>query len=756
MNQQPAPMDLLLAFAQVFNLVETPMVIIDRDIIKQANNAFAALVGMHQRLTEVPGMSLKRLLGFNAWEHLERGLAATLTGQSLSMGLPRDRGPALQCRIQPFSYTGDVRHLVIFTTTPAPEGGDRFEREQLYQTLAESARDMVFVIDREDTVRYVNSYGAAAMGLLPRDMIGRPRSLFFPERPGGTQRQSLNRVMVSGEALAMEGESAMDSRTSALSTWLVPLKDDNGQVYAVMGVSRDISARKEMEQALKRSERDYRSLVETSPDAIVKLDRGCHRMMQNNRLATMLGYDDSARDIPIDFKDILVSEDLPRFLWDFAQTLRHGHEHARPYQLLRRDGRKLSCEAGMSPILDSAGQPEAVLVVIRDITERLAMQKELDTMRNLESLGQLAGGIAHDFNNILTALWGNISLARMLAHDPEKVKDRLHEAEQALLRAKALTGQLLTFAKGGAPVKKAASIRELVAQTLAFALRGSKVDGSVLLSDDLWPAEIDEGQIHQVLHNVVLNAAQAMPGGGTVKVRGCNVPSGLAAGLPLGDGPYVCISVEDAGLGIDADVLPRIFEPYFTTKQDGTGLGLATSYSIIQRHGGLIQADSQPGEGTTVRIYLPAAPDAQPGAAPPEQDIVPGHGRILLMDDETDIREVAGQLLRKMGYQVETAADGRDALERFQRALLSPAPFDAVILDQTIPGGLGGEQTMAAMRELDPEVKGVVASGYATAAVMADFARYGFRASLAKPYRAEELSHVLARVLIRDEGDCGE
>ena len=372
-------------------------------------------------------------------------------------------------------------------------------------------------------------------------------------------------------------------------------------------------------------------------------------------------------------------------------------------------------------------------------------------IQKLESIGVLAGGIAHDFNNVLTAILGNISLARMHAEAErasDKITKRLADAERISMQAKDLTQQLLTFARGGAPIKKASSIAELLSDSAAFASRGSNVRCEFSIPGNLWAVEIDEGQMNQVISNIIINATQATPDGGVIKLHAENLTVESGDVLPLEEGKYVRVSVEDQGVGIPEEHLQKIFDPYFTTKQKGSGLGLATSYSIIRQHDGHITAESQVGVGTIFHIYLPAFPGEKLIKEGVEEEPIAGVGRILVMDDEKHIRDLAAEILSSIGYEVTTTIDGAEAIELCIEAVESGNPFDVVIMDLTIPGGMGGKQTVRKLMEIDPEVKAIVSSGYSNDPVMADFREYGFKGVIAKPYEIRELSQVIHKAMV--------
>ncbi len=402
------------------------------------------------------------------------------------------------------------------------------------------------------------------------------------------------------------------------------------------------------------------------------------------------------------------------------------------------------------PVLDSSGKVSHLIYTALDITAKKKMEEDLLKVQKLESVGLLAGGIAHDFNNILTVIMGNVSLTKFYCSNDEKVCQLLTEIETASAQARNLTQQLLTFAKGGGLRTKTASIKELVHETVGFTLRGSNVKSDLQFPEDLWPAEIDEGQIGQVFNNLIINAKQAMSEGGILSIRAENYSVDETGELPIKPGNYLKITVSDTGVGIPTESLSKVFDPYFTTKQTGSGLGLATTYSIISKHGGYISVDSQPGLGTQFYIYLPASPEKLlPSEDKGNQQKPPiqGKGYVLVMDDETLVRRVVTEMLNSLGYEVAAASDGAKAVDMYKQAYESGQPFDVVIMDLTVPGGMGGKEAMALLKELDPEVKGIVSSGYSTDAVMSNHNKYGFAGVVAKPYLLAELDEAVKQVM---------
>jgi signal transduction histidine kinase/ActR/RegA family two-component response regulator len=413
--------------------------------------------------------------------------------------------------------------------------------------------------------------------------------------------------------------------------------------------------------------------------------------------------------------------------------------------LITKDGRKIPVETN-AHLFNFNGKP-AVLSILRDITDRKRMEEEILKTRKIESLGTLAGGIAHDFNNILTAILGNISLAKMFINPEDKPFKRLSEAERASLRAKDLTRQLLTFTKGGEPVKKTASISELLKESAGFALRGSNCRCEFFIPDNLFPVEMDKGQISQVVNNLVINAKEAMQEGGTIEVLAQNIEEEAKQAVPIPEGKYVKVSIKDYGIGIHEEHISKIFDPYFTTKEKGSGLGLATSYSIIRKHGGHITVESKIGVGTTFTFYLPASRKGVTTKEAIKEAPILGKGMVLVMDDEEMIRDLSVSMLTKLGYEVEVVKDGVEAVESYRKAKESGHPFDVVIMDLTIPGSMGGKEAIKKLLEADSNIKAIVSSGYSNDPIMADYRGYGFSGVIAKPYRIEEISDILNKVM---------
>jgi PAS domain S-box-containing protein len=415
--------------------------------------------------------------------------------------------------------------------------------------------------------------------------------------------------------------------------------------------------------------------------------------------------------------------------------------------LFDRQGSPMLVEGRCAPIHNMHSQAMGAVLVLRDVTERARLEGEILRASKLESVGILAGGIAHDFNNLLTVVMGNITLATLDSQAMASAGRWLQDAERGVLRARDLTQQLLTFARGGEPVRSAVRLPEVVKEAANFALHGSKVRCEFAIEDGLWTAEVDKGQIGQVVQNLVINAVQAMSEGGVMHISMRNQHLAPLAVRQLEEGNYLCIVISDTGAGIRPEHLARIFDPYFTTKKSGSGLGLATVYSIIHKHSGHIEVDSEIGRGTRFRFWLPAVPDAKPVVN--ETAVTTDHltGRVLFMDDEEPIRDMTEALLKRLGFEVTSVADGHEAVRVYAEALRNASRFDLVIMDLTVPGGMGGRDTIKELLKIDPAVKGIVSSGYSSDPIMASYRTYGFSGMVAKPYRLTDLAKVVRAVM---------
>lgn len=527
-----------------------------------------------------------------------------------------------------------------------------------------------------------------------------------------------------------------------------------GGRHCSIGIFHDISERKSAEEAYKNSEKFIRSILDTVDEGFIVVDRDFRILIANREYCSQAGA--ASKDV-IGRHCYEISHGVNGPCHERGEecAVRYVFETGEPYTALHKhvggDEGFLYVETKAFPIRDASGSVTSVIETVNNITEKHLLEEVRLKTQKLEAIGTLAGGIAHDFNNLLQGVFGYISMARKNHDLNERTLNMLDQAEQALHLCVNLTKQLLTFSKGGLPVKKLLSIGEVVESAVKFALSGSSVDYRILLDEDLRMVEADEGQIGQAIQNIVLNAGQAMPSGGTILVTGRSVS------LPrkgehqlLEEGAYVEISVQDSGVGIPEKHLTKIFDPYFTTRQKGSGLGLATAYSIVKNHGGMINVVSEVDRGSTFSIYLPAVPGERQGR--PELSAADGverKGKVLVMDDEKLVRNIAGEMILAAGHEVEFARHGEEAIAKYRAARKSGRPFDVVILDLTIRGGIGGRETLERIRAFDPDVKAVVSSGYSEGAVIADFRAYHFAACLAKPYNFEDLKNTLQVLISR-------
>ena len=525
-------------------------------------------------------------------------------------------------------------------------------------------------------------------------------------------------------------------------------RDGRKMICAIM---RNISRRKQMEEELAAEKERLSVTLRSIGDGVISTDIQGEVISVNKVAEALTGWkEDEALREPLAKVFHIVNElnrkpceDPVRKVMEKAEVVGLANNTI----LIGKDGEEYVIADSAAPIMDSQNKIIGAVLVFRDITEKRKMEAELVKAQKLESLGVLAGGIAHDFNNFLTAIIGNLSLAMLDSKPGDQVVARLREMEKASLQAKDLTQQLLTFSKGGEPVKKLVNLVELVKNSATFSLRGSNVRCEFSIAEDLLPAEVDEGQIGQVINNLVLNADHAMPEGGIVEIGAENCTLKVDNEFSLPAGLYLRISFRDHGVGISPDHLPKVFDPYFTTKHKGSGLGLTVAYSIIDKHNGRLTVESELGHGTAFTIYLPAS--EKPASQPVDEKtrLFTGKGKILVMDDEEFIHEVASQMLNKIGFVVSVAYDGSEAIDMYRQAQKSEEPFDVVIMDLTVPGGMGGKEAIQKLKKLDPNVKALVSSGYSNDPIMSNFKDYGFQGVVKKPYRIQDISDALRSVI---------
>jgi PAS domain S-box-containing protein len=630
--------------------------------------------------------------------------------------------------------------------------------EARIRSIIENILDGMITVDEEGVIRSMNPSAEKMFGCINNEMIGHKFTKLVPKSYGAEGET----VACAWDDLARQTGSTTLAvgRTRRHATFPIEISlsemvVDKQKLYVAM--VRDVTERKHFELEMAADKESLAVTLRSIEDGVITTDVQGKIIMINKAGENLTGWS-SREAIGQPLKSVFnIAIDLAAQ----ARAQKSGYRNEAHSILLSmpvnatlrsREGTEHIIEQVASPIRDSKNEVAGVVLVFRDITERQRNEAERRKAETLEQLGLLAGGIAHDFNNLLTAIIGNISLASLILPPDDEMATRLNDAKNASLRARDLAQQLLTFARGGAPIKKTASIGKLIQDTVSFSLRGTHSRSEFSFGADLWPAEIDPGQISQVVANLVVNADQAMPNGGTLRVSCDNFTyrsdtTPVVADLLPGD--YIRIAIRDEGVGIPENCLKRIFDPYFTTKAKGNGLGLATTYSIIKNHNGLICVESQVHFGSTFTLYLPASRHQEMPVEPPRQlnQVISGTGRILIVDDEEAIRALVEFTLERLGYQVTQAANALEGVEIYRQKFEADERFDAVILDLTLPGGMGGKEALKKLIEIDPTVNAIVSSGYAMDATMSRYQDFGFRGVIAKPYEAAELGKIVHEVI---------
>ncbi|MHB8834445.1 MAG: PAS domain-containing hybrid sensor histidine kinase/response regulator [Candidatus Methylomirabilia bacterium] len=640
------------------------------------------------------------------------------------------------------------------------------ESRELLSSVTAAAMDGIVLIDHDGAIRYWNPAATTIFGYTAKEAVGRGPFTFLAAPEKADALLADYRSWQATGANPMVGRRVV-SRGRRKSGEVFPIEIAmtavaRGDAFWACALLTDISERAEHEERLSL----FTAAVEGAAEGIFIVDLQGRVVYCNTAAAEQLGHTPSqvvGRNIRQMYKNPAFLEAV--ILPSLFATARWSGE----IPGTDSDGKPLLLWLTASLVRNPEGRPIAMIGLTRDLATQKKLEAQHVRTQKLESVGVLAGGLAHDFNNLLTIILGNLDLIRLFAGPNPDVAESLDHAAEAALRAGDLTRQLITFSKGGQPVKRVGNIARVLRETVLFAAAGSNIACDLAISEDLPPVDFDEGQIRQVIHNFVQNAREAMPGGGTLKVAaGVSLlaPGEIAALLA---GRYLRLEFTDHGTGIAQENLDRIFDPYFSTKEMGTvkgrGLGLAVSYSIVLNHGGTITAVSVVGEGTTIAVYLPEAtraaedeeePDPAPATdetaasrelmpeEPPEE---PRRGRVLIMDDEPLVLEMAGAAVRRLGYAATLSRSGAEAIVQYQIGLDSGKRFDAVILDLTVPGGLGGPETVARLRQIDPEVRAALSSGYTDHPAVTDWAGSGFAGFIAKPYSLKAFEDLLAKLV---------
>ncbi len=620
--------------------------------------------------------------------------------------------------------------------------------EVRYRRLFEAAQDGILILDADSGhVVDVNPFMTRLLGYTHAELVGRELSHVDLFADASSRDAMLAQLHTTGYArFDNVPVKAKDAQRRVVEAVCNLYKEEGNRV--IQCNIRDVTRRVEASEALRVSEARFHAIADNVPVMIWMRNPDNQITYFNSGWQAFIdASDDPAKDDH--WRAAIHPEDRARCLEHYARAFADNKRFELKYRLRRHNSEyRLILDVGIPLMWE--GNLTGYIGSCIDVTEREQIDLELSKSSKLESIGILAGGIAHDFNNLLTAIIGNIGLARLSLDPHSELFKSLMAAEHAGLRARDLAQQLLIFAHGGAPIQKTVSLGCVLTEWLAFALRGSNTHIVSAIAPDLWPVEADEGQLSQVINNLILNAQQAMPQGGTIRVVAENVTLGPDNGLPL-IGDYVRTAITDQGEGIAKTHLGKVFDPFFTTKPKGTGLGLATSYAIIKKHRGHMTVQSEPGHGATFCVYLPASEKEVGAPAGKSRTPSQGTGKILFMDDEPVIRRFADKALTSFGYQVEPVADGQQAIERYREARAEGHPYDGVILDLTVPGGMGGRETMQALLAIDPAVRAIVSSGYSNDPIMADFKAYGFCGCITKPYQVEDLRMAVSSFGLRDD-----
>jgi len=570
-------------------------------------------------------------------------------------------------------------------------------------------------------------------------------------------------IMFSGFASIESAVSALKNGAFDYIRKPVEYEELIKRVNNALEQKRLVREKEAIHWALEQSQRRYKYLVENSPDIIYTLDDQGRFSFVNDAFERLLGVK-REQVIGKHYSQVICAQDLEKSEHVFNER-RTGSRASfgvelhlsKPQEKGKGNGSgakpEVPVEIKSQGIYDREPQDReknflGTYGVARDIRDRKLLEEHLQQEEKMEAVGRLAGGIAHDFNNFLAAVVGNVALAKIHAREADEIYSRLEEMERAALRARGLTQQLITFAQGGVPVKLPGTLPDLIRDASTFVLRGSNVRCTYRFRRDLWWAEFDQGQIIQVIQNLLINADQAMPDGGVVAIEAENVTVTASYRLPLEAGRYIRIVIEDNGCGVPEENLSKIFDPFFTTKSNGTGFGLATAYSILKNHGGYLYVESELNRGTRFFMFLPAT-DKKHTKKNNNTGVKlhTGKGKILVMDDDNSLREVYTRLLSHLGYAPTVVSTGEEVLFRYSQAKQTGTPFAAVIMDLTVPGAMGGREAVQRLLDIDPKAIAIISSGYSNDPVIANYRDYGFRDVIGKPFTAEKLSEVLWRAL---------
>ncbi|MDY6989461.1 MAG: PAS domain-containing protein [Thermodesulfobacteriota bacterium] len=734
------------------------------------------MVGTSRRMHTATVSSLK--LGFENTNLIERLAGEKERIEGLNEDLTSEIAQRRQAQEALEKSHQELEQRVLERTAKLATANERLEKEVKdrrraeealrvselqYRELVENLNDVIFSIDAKGVVTYISPVIESMMGYKPPEIMGRsftefmhpedlPRMMkqFQKVLSGHTEPSEYRLMAASGEARWIRSSSR-------------PVFEGN-RVAGLRGVMTDVTDQKRIEEAGRETEEKYRLVSKNIPVVVYSAlpDASSTTLFMSGRIKDLTGY--SGEDFiesPGLFNNMFHPDDRDHVREKIEEHRRKKTHLDAEYRIITKDRVTKWVKDRATPILDENEEIVRIDGFMEDITERKQLEDQLRHAHKMEAIGTLAGGIAHDYNNLLSVILGNIAMAKEDLKPEHDIYPFLNEAETASFKARELTHRLITFSRGGAPIREKASIMELLRESADLALAGSGVTCDFAMPSDLWAVEYDEAQMQQVINNLMTNAYEATPEGGTVRLTAENVVAGgeEEKALPLPDGEYVKISVSDQGVGIPEEQLSVIFDPYFSTKergeQKGMGLGLATAYSIVKKHGGHMAVESQVGVGTTFDVHLPASQERLPervGAM-----VAIGHRelparRVLVMEDEDTLRNLCGQMLERLGYEVALAKNGEETIEEYRNAMDSGEGFSAVILDLSVRGGMGGKEALRKLQKIAPDVKAIVSSGYHDDPVMTEWQEHGFKGVIFKPYLKEDLKVALRKAL--GQGDA--
>ncbi|MDM8515936.1 transporter substrate-binding domain-containing protein [Desulfobacterales bacterium HSG16] len=611
------------------------------------------------------------------------------------------------------------------------------EREAHLKTLIETIPDMIWLKDLDGIYISCNPKFESFFGAEEHEIKGKTDYDFLDETLADFFRENDKAALAKNMSIVNEEEVtyADDGHHELLETIKTPMYDSNGKLIGVLGIARDITERYKTENELKHQKEILQAIIDNIPVLITLYDPNLDILHVNHEFEKIIGWsNDDIKHIDI-MEKCYPDPDYRAKALKYIQSSTIGWEQ---FNVMTRNETKI--DSIWSNVCLEDGTQVGIGI---DVTDKKRLERQLQQAQKMEAIGTLAGGIAHDFNNMLGIIIGNISYALSQINRNDELHDVLIDVQEGAKQTQNLTQQLLTFSKGGEPIKKVIQLNQIVKDSAEFVIRGAKSKCDFGLAHDLWSVEADSGQLNQVISNLVINANQAMPNGGIIKIQTENVTIDINFDLNISSGKYVKISIQDQGVGIQEKYISNIFEPYFTTKQKGSGLGLATAYSITKRHGGHISVYSETGKGTVFHIYLPASGKNVTESENEFDQTHTGQGKILIMDDQEPILNMVGRMLVRMGYEAMFAMDGSEAVEKYREAFHSNKPFDLVILDLTVPGGMGGGIAIIELLKIDPKVKAIVSSGYSNDPIMSNYEDYGFSGVVPKPYTKAQLSEIL-------------